>query len=176
MKLAGPIVVILVLVAALSFLSKGMQRNAVADHDEDAPQQTSDTKKDTPKTPAPAPLAQAAPPGTDPIPAEEQIGDPKTAKHKVVVGWTYTPDNQAKTEALQQTLTAVRQMAQQSHGAVSVQIVNLDVPAADRSPAAKSVSEQGIIVDGKSVGMDDNPGSGSTIPPRVFPALSALAH
>jgi hypothetical protein len=175
MKFAGPIVVILVLIAALSFLSKGMNSNARPDHDEDEQQQSQ--AKDPPK-PTPPPAANGAPvaAGTDPIPAEEQIGDPATAKHKIVVGWTYTPENQAATQNLSQTIAAVKKIAQDSHGAVSVQVVNVDVPAADRSPAAQSVSDVGIMVDGKSVGLDDNPGSGSTIPPVVMPKLAPLAH
>ena len=178
MKLAGPIVVIIVLIAALSFLSKGMNNNAQPDHDDDD-QQQSQTKQEAPKTPPAPPSAHGGPvaaAGADPIPAEEQIGDPATAKHKIVVGWTYTPQNQAATANLNQTLAAARKVAQDSHGAVSVQIVNVDVPAADRSPAAQGVKDVGIIVDGKSVGLDDNPGTGSTVAASVVPKLAPIAH
>ncbi|MEO7720143.1 MAG: hypothetical protein ABIY70_28470 [Capsulimonas sp.] len=174
MKFAGPIVVILVLIAALSFLSKGMNSNARPDHDEDEQQQSQ--AKEPPKPAPPGARISIPSRNGDPIPSEEQIGDPATAKHKIVVGWTYTPENQAATQNLNQTLAAVRKIAQDSHGAVSVQVVNVDVPAADRSPAAQSVNDVGIMVDGKSVGLDDNPGSGSTIPPVVMPKLAPLAH
>ncbi len=158
---------LVILIVALVFINQGVKKAGLPDHDEDAP------PKSAPAAPA-APAAKV--PGMTPtgaeLPAEQTIGSPATAKHKVVVGWSYSAANQSKPEALAAPLKAIREYAQKSGGAVSVQIVNTDVPAADRSPGAPAVSGSGVFVDGKPVVSGDL----SARPPQeVVTAVQAAA-
>ena len=84
----------------------------------------------------------------------------------------YDEANQAKPETLTVPLQTIRDYVQQSGGTASAEIVDLDVPAEDRSPAAQGVTELGVMVDGKPlIAMSDNPNS----PQQITQMLSAAA-
>ena len=57
-----------------------------------------------------------------------------------------------------------------SGGSVSAEIVNTDVPASDRSPAAQAVAGNGVFVDGKPVVAGN---LSATPPPQVIGAVQA---
>ncbi len=127
--------------AALVFFNQGIKKSAVSDHDEDAQTQQSQAQKPPTKTTPVAPNAV--------LPPEDTVGDPATAKHHIEVGWVYDDENQSKPETLAVPIQAIRDYVGRSSGAVSAEIVNLDVPAADRSPAARAVTDLGVRVDGQ---------------------------
>ena len=79
------------------------------------------------------------------------MGDPAKAQHHIQVGWSYDEADQANPAILSGPLQVVRDYVKKSGGAASAEIVNLDVPAADRAAAAKGVTAPGIVVDGKPV-------------------------
>ncbi len=132
---------IIVLAAALVFFNQGLKKSAAPDEDEQAPQ--TQTQK-----PAPAPAT------VDPnsvLPPEETAGNPATAKHHIEVGWVYDEGSQLKPETLNDSIQAVRDFVRQSAGVASAEIVDLDVPREDRSPAARTVTNLGIKMDGQSL-------------------------
>ncbi len=132
-----------VLIVALVFINQGVKKSGTPDHDEDAPPRTAAAaQKPAVKVPGMATTA------TD-LPAEQTVGDPASAKHKIVVGWSYNEVNQQKPETLAAPLKAIRNYAQKTGS--SVVIVNTDVPVSDRSPAARSITKNGVFVDGKPV-------------------------
>ena len=128
------------------------------------------------------PQKPAAPPPSKPgtkttIPPEGTIGNPATAKYKITVGWEYDAANQAKPEALNQALGAVVQFVNAQKGAAAAEIVDLDVPAAERSPAARAVTNLGVAVNGKPVpGLTANPGEGGTTAANIPGALQAATR
>lgn len=132
---------LILLATALVFLNQGVRKSAVPDHDDDEkPAQTQSQAQKPPLTPA------------DPeavLPPEETVGNPATAKHHIAAGWVYDDENQQKPETLAVPIQAIRDYVNQSEGAVSAEIVDLDVPAEDRSPAAQGVMDLGIHVDGQ---------------------------
>lgn len=135
---------LVILIVALVFINQGVKKSGTPDHDEDAP------------PPRSAPVAQKpaikvlgmASTAAD-LPAEQRVGNPAAARHKIVVGWSYNAANQQKPETLAVPLKAIRDYAQQSGS--SVVIVNTDVPVSDRSPGAQVVTKNGVFVDGKPV-------------------------
>lgn len=138
-----------ILIAALAFLNQGIKKAAPTDADlQQAQQQSQPPAPAAPPRPA-APLKPSASPAA--LPAEETVGDPATATHHIRVGWVYDEANQAKPETLTGPLQAIRDYASHSGGTVSAEIVNLDVPAADRSPAARVVTAPGVVVDNKTL-------------------------
>jgi len=156
MKRFGPIFAIIALLALLGVLNQGLTHNAQKDNDEATPPKTDA------KTPAPAAAPSTASDVKVSLPAEEIIGDPAKAKTRILVGWTFDETNQPAPQSLGEALQAVRGMAQKSKGAVAAVIVNLDVPEEELSPAARTVTKQGIqIVGARTSQMDGNPGSGS---------------
>lgn len=128
------------LAATLVFLNQGLKKSAVPDHDEE--QQAQQAKAPTP----PAPVDPKTVPAS-----EETVGDPKTARHHIEAGWVYDEGNQQKPETLTVALQEIREYVGKSGGIASAEIVNLDVPVEDRSPAARTVTELGIFVDGKPI-------------------------
>ncbi len=139
-------------IAALAFLSQGIKKNAPTDEDLQKQAQAEQTAAQNAAPPA---ARTTQPPAstvlTSTLPAEIADGNPASAKHHIQVGWVYDEANQANPNTLTVPLQAVRDFVQRSSGAVSSEIVNLDVPAEDRTPAAQSVSQMGIAVDGKPV-------------------------
>lgn len=137
---------LVILVIALIFLNQGIQKAGPPDS-EDAP----------PTAAAPAAKTPAAPPGpsapasdTSALPAEQTLGNPATAKHHIQVGWSYSGSSRQKPETLRDPFRAVDAYVRQS-GNVSAEIVSVDVPAADRSPSARTIPGRGVYVDGKKV-------------------------
>ena len=137
------------LIAALVFLNQGIKKDSPTDEDlqQQARQAQADAQKVAPKQAAPSP------PGAAPaaLPADETVGDPAKAQHHVLVGWSYDEADQANPAILNGPLQVVRDYVNKSGGSVSAEIVNLDIPIADRSPAAKAVTVPGVVVDGKPV-------------------------
>ena len=129
------------LAAALVFLNQGLKKSAVPDHDEEEQAQQSKAPP-----PPPAPIDAKTVPSS-----EETVGDPKTARHHIEAGWVYDEGNQQKPETLTVALQEIREYVGKSGGIASAEIVNLDVPVEDRSPAARTVTELGIFVDGKPI-------------------------
>lgn len=149
------VVGLIVLAAALVFLNQGLKKSAVPDKDED--QQAQQSKAAAPSVPA-DPAAVLAP--------EETVGDPASAKHHIEVGWVYNEANQRKLETLSTPLQTIRDYITHSGQSVSAEIVDLDVPVEDRSPAAQAVTHLGVRVDGISLfggNMSDTPSSPTMI-------------
>ncbi|MBV9850122.1 MAG: hypothetical protein JO250_10655, partial [Armatimonadetes bacterium] len=115
-----------------------------------------------PQHPQSAQTAPSPAPATPP-PSEEIIGSPSAAKYKITVGWVYDATTQANWAALTQTLDVARKFAMAHRGKVSLVIADLDVPPEERSPAARTVTEQGFTLNGKPLAdLTDNPGEGNT--------------
>jgi len=149
------------LAVALVFLNQGLKKSAQPDHDDEQAQQQ------TQKPPAATADPRAA------LPPEETFGNPTTAKHHILVGWVYDEANQLKPETLSASLQMIREYVKHTEG-VSAEVVNMDIPTADRSPAAQTVTALGITVDGKPLykGNVSNMQGG----PRIIPGalMSAI--
>lgn len=136
-----------ILIVALVFLNQGIKKAGLPDND-DAPPPAAAKAAPTPPVKVPSMTPSA---GSATLPEEQTVGDPATAKHHILVGWSYTDANQSKPGALATPLQAIQAYVQKNGGSVSAEIVNTDVPAADRSPAAQGVAGNGVFVDGKPV-------------------------
>jgi len=158
-------------IVALLFLSQGIKKASPTDEDLQKQAQEA-AQKNAPPTPPSAPPAKV-PSASDAQPAEEALGDPASAKYHISVGWVYDDANQAHPETLEAPLQAVRDFVAKSQGKVSAEIVNLDVPAEDRSPAGQKVSELGVNIDGHEV-INDNPSSRPTNAAAITAELSHL--
>lgn len=167
------IVGVCIAIIALMFLSQGIRKASPTD--EDLQQQAQkDAQKTAPQAapPAPKPTAPEKPSVvTLTLPAEETVGIPAAAKHHILVGWVYDQDNQAKPEMLTVPLQAIRDYVQRSSGSSSAEIVNLDVPVEDRSPAAQTVTDLGVVEDGRAV-VTDNLSSEPTNPQQLARMLA----
>lgn len=137
-------VALVILIVALVFINQGVKKSGTPDHDEDAPPRQSAPAAQKPAVKVPGMGSTAAD-----LPAEQTVGNPVSAKHKIVVGWSYNEANQQKPEMLSAPLKAIQAYAQKTGS--SVEIVNTDVPVSDRSPAAQTVTANGVFVDGKPV-------------------------
>lgn len=157
---------LVILVTALVFLNQGIKKTGVPDHDEDAPPPAAAKAAPPPAAKVPAMMPGAA---SADLPAEQTVGSPTAAKHRITVGWAYTDGSQQKPETLKAPLAAIQGYAQKTGGAVSAEIVNTDVPASDRSPAARAVAP-GVYVDGKPVFSGD---ISSAPPEKVLSAIQA---
>lgn len=131
------------LAAALVFLNQGLKKLAVPDRDEGEQAQQSKAAQKAPAAPPTDPRAVLA--------AEETVGDPAKASHRIQAGWVYDENNQQKPETLAAPIQSIRDYVRKSGGIVSAEIVNLDVPVEDRAPAAQAVTELGVSVDGQPV-------------------------
>lgn len=164
MKRFAPLFAALLLVFALVFVKHNLDKAAPGEH-EDEQASTSQS------TPAKAPIPARE--ETEFLP-EEMIGS-GGAKYKITVGWVYNETNQPDPTALQDALGTVRQLAQRSDGAISAQIVNVDVPPEDRSPGAQAVTRVGVSVNGlSSPALSGNPGEGDLTAEKIMPLVSAL--
>lgn len=163
--------VLVVLVLAFGFLKQGVHKSSMTEEEQQqAAQEAQKAQADkaeaaAKKTTAPA---VSAAPGADDPPAEEVVGDPATAKHHIQVGWIYEDTDAVNSDKLKAVLSVIRTFALQSGGAVSAVIVDADVPAEDRSPAAQGVTDMGVEMDGQSV-YDQNPSG--TAPGALAAAL-----
>jgi hypothetical protein len=134
---------LVILVIALVFLNQGINKSGVSDDAAAPPPAAARTR--------PSPAAAPGPAASTALPAEQAVGNPATATHHIVIGWSYNDTNQQKPNALNAPIQAVQTYVQQNGGKVSAEIVNVDVPAADRSPAAQGAAANGVFVDGKPV-------------------------
>lgn len=151
--------VLVVLVLAFGFLKQGVHKSSMTeDEQQQAAQEAQKAQADKAEAAAKKTAASAASaaPGADDPPSEEVVGDPATAKHHIQVGWIYSDTDAVDVSKLKAALGEVRTFALQSGGACSVVFVDLDVPAEDRSPAAKGVTDLGVEVDGQNI-YDQNP-------------------
>ena len=169
------IIGIAIMIAALVFLSQGIKKASPTDKDleqqyQDAQQEAQKKAEEAQKKSAPPAAAGKPSAATDALPAEETVGNPATAQHHIQVGWVYDEGDQASPEILTGPLQVIRGYVQSSHGTVSAEIVNLDIPTADRSPAAQAVTDSGVSVDGKPV----LPGSFSTMHVKAPDITKAL--
>jgi hypothetical protein len=155
-----------ILIVALVFLNQGIKKTGLSD-DDTAPPPASTAHPAPAARTAPGPPSSPAPAG---LPAEQTVGNPATAKHHIVVGWSYNEANQQKPQSLVTPLQAVQSYVQKSGGSVSAEIVNTDVPASDRSAAAQSVAGDGVFVDGKPVFKGD---VSSAPPQKVVGAIQS---
>ena len=153
---------LVILVVALVFINQGVNKAGQPDHDDDAPPPAAKPAPAAPAVKVPAMTPSAA---STELPAEQTIGNPATAKHKIVVGWSYS--GQQTPEA---PIKAIQDYAKQTGGSVSAEIVNTDVPASDRSPAAQAVTGNGVFVDGKPVVQGN---LSATPPQQVIGAVQA---
>lgn len=141
------IALVLILGVALVYLTQGVRKASPTEADEQQAQEQAqqqaqkDAEAKQAASPAPMPSGVLAP--------EETVGNPAAARKHISVGWIYTEENVQKPETLTVPLKAVRDMVAKSGGMLSAEIVDLDVPAKDRSPAAQGVVNWGIDVDGK---------------------------
>lgn len=156
---------LVILVLALGLLTQGVRKaaptEAQAQQDAQAAQQAKAKQNPPPLPNPPAPKASpaeapAAASGAAGPPAEETVGDPVKARHHIEVGWIYEEGSAPNADKLNATLDEVRQLARKSGGSISAEIVDLDMPAEDRSPAAQGVTDLGVTVDGQTVS-DGNP-------------------
>jgi len=139
------VVGVIFLGAILVFLNQGLKKSAAPDVDED--EQAQQSKAAAAKTPPP-------PPPIDPktvLAADETVGNPAKAIHRIQAGWVYNEDNQKKPETLAIAIQRIHYYVEKSGGIASAEIVDLDVPAEDRAPAAQGVTKLGISVDGVPV-------------------------
>ena len=137
------VVGVIFLGAILVFLNQGLKKSAAPDVDED--EQAQQSKAVAVKTP---------PPPIDPktvLAADETVGNPAKAIHRIQAGWVYDENNQKKPETLAIAIQRIHYYVEKSGGIASAEIVDLDVPAEDRTPAAQGVTKLGISVDGVPV-------------------------
>lgn len=158
-------------------LNQGMKKNAVPDKDDDDDQQQQQsTDKPAPKAPASAGNV------ADPLPSEITVGNPAQAKYHVTLGWSYDENAVAHQEEANRTVAALQGWARAHGNAVSLEIVNLDVPAQELSPYAASVQSQGLAVNGnptfsvngKQVQLSGNIGQGNMSLPSIMPVLNSV--
>jgi hypothetical protein len=128
---------LVLLAAALVFFNQGLKKSAVSDEDEKPAQAQSQAQK-MPSTPVDLKAI---------LPPEETVGNPATAKHHIQVGWVYEEAYYRYPESLVTPIQAVRDFVKNSGGTVSAEIVDIDVPLEDRSPAARAVTDLGLHVD-----------------------------
>jgi len=141
-------------IVALFFLNQGIKKASPTDEDLQQAQEAAQKAAPPPSAPTPTPT---------PIPAhvqqtllvEETVGDPNTALHHLEVGWIYDEATLAHPEILKAALQKIRNYVQQSQGTTSAEIVDLDVPVEDRSPAARKVQFLGVLLDGKLIDKGD---------------------
>ena len=171
MKRWFSVAILIILVVAFGFLKQGVHKSSLTDDQEQQIAQEAQ-KAQAEKAAKDAATSKAVgkpdtAPEADVLPAEEVIGNSATAKHRIQVGWIYAAGDAVNQNALQSALAEVRTFAQQSGGGTSAVLVDLDVPAEDRSPAARGVTDLGVDMDGQSV-YPQNP---STAPPGTLTAL-----
>lgn len=146
----GLIVGLLVLIGALFVLNNGIHKNAQTDADEQQAAAAQEQQRQKAPAPVVKPKAAIAPP-------EEKIGNPAKAKYRITVGWTYDAANVAHPVILTQALDVVRNLAKAHPKTVSAVIADVDVPAKNRSPAARAVTGVGLAVNGKLLGTGTMP-------------------
>ena len=140
------IIGLVILAVGLVYLNQGISKTApTEDAVEQAQQKQQQAQSDAQQK---AIAARVTPSGPETaLPSEETVGNPQTAKHHIQVGWIYDDVNLKNPEALVLPLQTIRDFVKQQGGTVSAEIVDLDVPNEDRSPAARAVTDLGIRFD-----------------------------
>lgn len=165
MKRLIPVFAAVLLVFALVFVKSGLDKAAPSDHDEDA---TPTAQKSSPQ-----PAGSGA--GDELLP-EEFVGL-TGAKYKFTIGWYYDDANQPNPKPLQDALQAAKTAVNGSDGQASAEIVDIDVPLPDRSPAAQAVTQPGIALNGvMTPASSGNPGEGTLTAkniPHIMQTLSS---
>lgn len=172
MKRFAPILGILILVGMLALLNRNINKAGSGDG---APPPPDAAKKST--SAAATPAVNAA----DPLPPEITLGS-LTAPTKITVGWVYDTANQPNPAALTAVIDAVKQRVNASNGALSAEIVNLDMPASELSPQAAAVTGLGVAVNGdagatvggKEIALAGNPGEGEVSAANVNAVLGQM--
>lgn len=140
MKRLIPFAIGLILIGLLVVFNKRFN-NGTEPSEEEVEQQRAQAQK-----PAPPPPVPSGPPALT-LPSDEVLGNPGTAKYKVVFGYTVNEGTQANTQALLTTVNAVR-AAVKGRPDVSAVIADVDVPAADRAAPAQAITQEGLTVNG----------------------------
>ena len=150
MNRLGLIAGVVLLIVVLVFLNQGIRKATPTDEDLQR-QAQEQAQKQTPAA-MPKPPASGAPAGASvALPPDETVGDPAKARHHIQIGWSYDEANQKNPAMLTGPIEAVKDYVKKSGGATSAEIVNLDVPPADRAPAARAVTTPGVVVDGRTI-------------------------
>ncbi len=174
MKRLLPILGVGVLIALLAFLNGSIHQNAQTDAEQQQAAQEAQKKAQEAQKPAPPKASPtAAGTATPTLPPEVTVGSPAQAKYKITVGWVYDESNQPRPQALADALKAVEDAAQASGGTASGEVVNLDAPAEEVSPAAQSVTGLGIQVNGVPLGPAVSPGTDGMTAVQVKTLLAA---
>lgn len=168
------IIGLVILAVGLVYLNQGITKTApTEDAVEQADRQQSQATADAQTK---AMTEQITPKGPSSItPPEITIGDPAKAKHHIQVGWVYDEANLKSPEELAIPLQSIAEFVQNGKGKVSAEIVDLDVPSEDRSPAARSVTDLGIQVDGNYPFTDNLSGTPLT-QDQLMETLSSLTR
>jgi len=177
MRRLFPIFLIAVLIGALYMVNQGISKNATKDHDEDEQQQEQKSDK-------PAPKSGGETGAHDMLPAEITIGNPATAKYKVTLGWVYDENVLHNQAMVGQLIGSLQQWAQAGGDKVYMEIVNLDMPAEDLSPAAAQVPGLGVTINGSSIvkvnghstDLSGNILSSNMNPPSLMSAITGAAR
>ena len=141
MKRLIPFAIALILIGLLVVFNKRFNNGTEPSAEELAQQQAQAQKaQPIPPPPAPAPFALG-------LPSDEVLGNPGTAKYKIVYGYTVDENTQANTQPQSGIVNAVR-AAVKGRPDVSAVIANVDVPAEDRAASAQSVTQEGLTVNG----------------------------
>lgn len=144
------IIGLVILGIGLVYLNQGISKTAPT---EDAAEQTQREQEQVQSdAQQKAITAQATPSGPETaLPSEETIGNPASAQHHIEVGWIYNEDNLKNPETLFTPIQTIRDFVNQQGGTTSAEIVDLDIPSVDRSPAARAVTDLGLHIDGTYV-------------------------
>lgn len=146
MNRAFVIIGLVILAVGLVYLNQGISKNAPTEDAADQAQQKQAQVQA--QAQAQAMAAQITPTGPSNIPqSETTLGNAATAKHHIKVGWIYDEANLKNPEQLIVPLQTIAEFVKHENGKVSAEIVDLDVPREDRSPAAQSITDLGLQFD-----------------------------
>lgn len=179
-------VLILIILAGAVYVNQmntkhpGYSNAGDGDDDDDLLPQTQASQQATPPPPPPSAATgqhtaagNATSAASAEPPSELTLGNPSTAKTKVTIGYTLDEKSLANETPLN-TVIGEASAWQKAHPNDSVQVVNVDVPASERSdPSTASVPVGVNISGGANVHLNGNPGQGAVNPGTVGAALMA---
>src|SRR5579883_925253 len=178
--IAPVIIVVVVLVGLLYGLGVWQSKSASpsdSDSDQQASQQqntqkSSDTSQ--PADPADKPVANLKGVLVTSLVSMQTIGDPKTAKTKVTIGYSFDTQTQAHPEKAAAIVDAVKDWTTKQGSSASLQIVCLDLPSDQLTgPNAPYANiPMGVSINGSQPdGFHANPGEGTYTADTVLKAL-----
>jgi hypothetical protein len=144
MKRFAPILILIVLVVALVFVNRGINKATQTGSSDNS---AAASAQKTPKTPPAAPVAGSS----DDLPPIITIGSLATAKFAVTAGWVYDIRNQTNPAPLVAAVQAIENVVRESDGKAAVEIVDLDVPKSDVPPSASQVNRLGVFINGTPI-------------------------